>query len=206
MNLLKRAFTAIDFGGPLTAADCRLWADARSLTDLSRLTEMWLEGRIDSQPHYYGRVDVDEAEAPGLTRALVALNRINFLTDNSQAGYAGPGDDGATWTQLAAVSGYADLATVDRIAARLPERYRFVVHTGLRRRFQRLNPGVWVTFRDGIPYTGFAPQMTRGQITFEWEGCHRDAIRAIQSACTVAIYDPMPGENDLWAALERAAR
>lgn len=206
MNLLRRAFTAIDSGGPLTAADRRLWADARSLTDLSRLTELWLEGRIDSQPHYWGRVDVDEAEAPGLTRALVALNRINFLTDCSQAGYAGPGYDGANWTQLAAVSGYADLATVDRIARRLPERYAFVVHTGLRRRFQRPAPGVLVTRRDGRPCTGFAWQMTRGQIAFEWEACHRDAIRAIQSACTVAIYDPAPGFNDLWADLELAAR
>lgn len=199
MNILQRALDALDGGGPLEPADRPRWAAARTLSDLCDLTVEWLEGRIHSQPHYYGSVDVDEDEAPGLTGALVALNRAGFLTDQSQAGYHGPGYDGATWIQLASVSGYADLATVERLAALLPDRYRFVVHTGLRCRFQRAQPGMWVTFRDGSPYTGFGWQASRRRIAFEWDGCHRDAIRAIQSACTVTIYDLTPGANQLWA-------
>lgn len=199
MNLLRRVYDAFNAGGPLLADDRPRWAAARTLTDLCDLTALWLEGRIDSQPHYYGRVDVDEGEASGLTQALVALNRAGFLTYQSQAGYDGPGYDGANWMQLAAVIGYADLATVEILRAALPDWYQFVVHTGLRRRFQRSRPGAWVTYRDGSPYTGFAWQTTRRQIAFEWDGCHRDAIRAIESACTIAIYDPTPGPNDLWS-------
>jgi hypothetical protein len=99
------------YGGTLTPDDRPRWAAARTLADLGELTAQWLEGRIDSQPGYYGRVDVDEDKVPGLTETLILLNRAGFLTNGSQAGFDGKGFDNARWQQLAAVTGFASKET-----------------------------------------------------------------------------------------------
>ncbi len=59
-------------GTTLKRRDHARWQRAETLQDLADLTASWLSGDIASQPGYYGRVDVDEDDAPGLTAALVA--------------------------------------------------------------------------------------------------------------------------------------
>jgi hypothetical protein len=47
------------------------WAATRTM---SELTAQRLEGRVASQPGYYGTVDVDENNAPGLTSTPATSN------------------------------------------------------------------------------------------------------------------------------------
>lgn len=188
-------------GGPLTRADRKRWAQARTLDDLGELTALWLEGRIDSQPGYYGRVDVDEDDAPGLTAALIACNRAGYLTNDSQAGYDGEGYDGARWRQLATVDGYATEATVQRMRAHLGQRFTVLAQPLGRRRGRK----VVVTWREGVPFTAFGGS-SRSLAETDYDGCSAEALRAVRSAWTLTVYDPRPGHNQLWAALEQAAR
>lgn len=192
MNVIDRVLDALNLGGPLTRADRPRWAATRTLADVSELTAQWLEGHIDSQPGYYGRVDVDEA--PGLTDALITLNRAGLVTDNSQAGYDGPGHDGAHWRQLAAVTGFCDKDTHRRLRDAL---------TGTPFRTQEA-PGVVVTWREHTPYTTFGGPLRRAMVTDVYAGCGRDAVEALCDAIQITIYDPTPGGNELWPALRRA--
>jgi hypothetical protein len=206
MNLRDRITTW--FGsGPLTRADRRRWAAARTLNDLAELTAQWLEGRIASQPGYYGRCDVDEDEAPGLTDTLIRLNRAGFLTDNSQAGYDGPGYDGRRWRQLAAVTGFGDQHTHDWLAAALTgTRYRILAWPCRTSAWRRSGAGVPVTTADGRPVTVFGAQLTPAVIAGElYDGCDDAAIAAVCAAWQITIYDPRAGANDLWPLLRAAA-
>lgn len=110
MSILARFAAKVGFHGPIIAAEKPLWSATRSLQDVADLTARWLAGEIQSQPGYYGPVDVDEDLAPGLTAALVAANHAGFLTMNSQAGATHYG-------QNAWVVGYA----LPEIAASLAE-------------------------------------------------------------------------------------
>jgi hypothetical protein len=173
------------------------WAAAATLTDLARLTEAWLTGEIASQPGYHGPVDVDEGTAPG----LVALCRAGMVARQSQAGYIGPGYDGLTWVQHAAVTGYADTCTWWRLVQAMDgTRYRVLAHT-VRPRLRRARRGVLVTWRDGRPYTGFGAQLTAGQVRRDLDGAGRPAVTAAASALQVTIWDPTAGANTLWTHL-----
>jgi hypothetical protein len=89
-------------GTTLKRRDHARWQRAESVQDLCDLTVRWLRGEIPSQPGYYGPVDVDEDDAPGLTDALMALNRIGFWSRTSQAGADGEGTTartGPNWPQ-----------------------------------------------------------------------------------------------------------
>ena len=207
MNLLDRFFAALGFTGPLQPADRPLWANTRTLNDLADLTAAWLNGHIASQPGYYGPVDVDEDDAPGLTAALIACNRARYLTDNSQAGYVGVGADGRQWVQHAAVTGFANpdslgwlRAAVDAAGLHMIER---PVVTSRR---QNTRAGVDVTFRDGRPVTGFGDQLDRGHIeNVLYRGCGREAVGEVCAAVQVTVWDPTPGRNGMWRVLHVAA-
>ena len=176
------------------------WADAASLADLARLTEAWLTGEVASQPGYYGPVDVDEARAPGLTAALVALSRAGMVTRSSQAGYVGLGADGAIWVQRAAVTGYASAPTWWRLRQAL-DGTRYRVLAVARRRWHQTHPGVEVTWRDGIPHTEFGGQMTARQVQDDLDGAGQAAVTAAVDALQVTIWDPGAGANILWEHL-----
>lgn len=197
---MGRLASLLGFHGPLTGADRKRWAQARTRADLGELTAQWLEGEIASQPGYYGAVDVDEADAPGLTAALVACNRHGYVTASSQAGWVGEGYGGHTWTQVAAVTGYAAPETVGQIKATL--RGYTVVGGPLRRRRGR---GVVVTWCERSPYTTFG-SVSLADAQSGYDGCSSEAIRELRSAWTVTVFDPVSGRNTLWRDLERAAR
>lgn len=188
-------------GGPLTRADRKRWEQARTLDDLGELTALWLEGRIDSQPGYFGRVDVDEDDAPGLTAALVACNRAGYVTESSQAGHAGyVGVGAATFTQLAAVDGFASPETARRMQIGL-RRYT-VVAAPVRRRPGRRTAVTWC--EDG-PFTFFGG-MPAEAVEFQFDGCSREALAAVRRAWQVTVVDPEPGRNTLWRDLGRWAK
>jgi hypothetical protein len=199
------------WSGPLRRADRPRWAAARTLGDLAELTAQWLEGRIASQPGYYGRVDVDEADAPGLTDTLAALNRAGFLTRNSQAGYDGEGYDGAHWRLHAAVTGFASEAAVAWLRQAVAGRgCRLVVHDCKPRWCVTRGAGVYVTYRDDgnrlEPVTNFGTQVGEATIARELYGCGDEAVAAVCAAKQVTVYDTGPGRNDrLWSVLRAAA-
>jgi hypothetical protein len=177
------------------------WAASSSVEDLCRLTAGWLTGRLESQPGYYGQVDVDDAEAPGLTAALVALNAAGVCTRNSQAGFVGPGYDGAAWTQHAAVTGYAGTQTWTRIRAALDGTGYRTLALPARRRWRRALRGVVVTRRETQPYTEFGSQLSAADVAFDLDGAGRRAVVAAARGLQVTIWDPAVGANTLWAHL-----
>jgi hypothetical protein len=182
-----------------------LWRAATSLQDLCDLTAGWLEGDIRSQPGYYGPVDVDEDEAPGITGALVALNQAGFLTRDSQAGYAV--DDGYEWTQLAAVTGYAGEQTVAHLRSRLAGTGYGIRAVKARDHDEPFDwAGVPVTCAQDEPFTVFGCRLSRLEIMLELEGAGIEAVDAVTEALQVTIWDPQPGPNQLWATLQAAAQ
>jgi hypothetical protein len=189
-------------GGPLTRKDRKFWAQARTLDALCDRTVLWLQGHLASQPGYYGRVDVDEDKAPGLTRALVACNQAGFLTCDSQAGFVGDGYGGWRWSQMASVAGFAAEPLYRRLAGALASR-GFKTHASPCSR--RRPTGVVVTTTDGRPYTTFGGA-SASDIEFNYSGCHRQAIAEVRASLQVTIYDLKPGRNTLWRVLERAAK
>jgi hypothetical protein len=168
-----------------------IWAAAGSLNDLCALTERWLRADLATQPGYSGSVDVDEDEAPGLTDACIALNRIGFLTRNSQAGFEGTGYDGARWTQLAAVDGITTPPAAFALRRNLPQGFK--IHTGR---------WVDVTLREGQFATRFGGDNIDPD---EFHMCSREAITdAMTNGVPFIVYDPTAGPNTLWAAITRA--
>jgi hypothetical protein len=175
-------------------ADAKRWAATTTLTDLCALTVEWLEGRLASQPGYAGPCDVDQA--PCLRAALVALNQIGFLTNDSQEGFEGEGADGAQWTQRAAVFGFTDRATFDWLTNVLPG---FEVTTATPH-------GTVVTWRNGEPHTVYGARWDAGDLSEEaYPGCSEEALASVADALQVTVYDPMPRSNQLWEFLQDSA-
>jgi hypothetical protein len=185
--------------GSLLEEDRPQWEAARTLPELAALTVRWLTGEIRSQPGYYGPVDVDEPDAPGLTAALIACNRAGFLTNDSQAGYDGSGYDDALWTQLAAVTGFLHPSPAAQLAALVAADGRFrIQHTGEPEHIP-------VTCRDGVAGTWYGGETPAYVIADLYEGCGPDAINDVIASATVTVWDPIAGRNDLWEFLSTAA-
>ena len=181
----------------LTATDRALWARTRTLRDVADLTSLWLQGKVSSQPNYYGPVDVDEHLAPGITAALVACNDAGWLTQTSQAGLDAD-DDHGHWLQQAWVAGYAPRALADRITdAAMADGYHVIQWT---RRDWRARWAVttcdmqWETADSWTP-----PRYVR----FLYRGVGRSALREISAAQQLTIVDNTPGRNTLWVDLQR---
>lgn len=185
----------------MSRADRKRWSAARDLRGLGRLTALWLEGEIQSQPGYapgYGPDEETEEFIPVLARA----NRAGFLTDGSQPGEpATIGFDGESWSQRAAVEGWLapdrvpELVSVARQAGLI-----VITHTVLRSRFARRSPEfIDVTLRGDRVHTGFGNQRRRAEIRFQYAGCHRDAIDAVVNARQVTIAAPAYGpDQTVW--------
>jgi hypothetical protein len=190
-------------GTTLKRRDHARWQQAESVQDLCDLTAGWLTGEIASHPGYYGPVDVEEHDAPGLTNALVALNRIGFWTRTSQAGADGDGYDGAHWTQLAAVDGFADRALAERLEHALAgTRFRIQAHpVGLQG-----HEGVVVTRREGHAHTRFGGSTDDEDLATHLAGVGERAARAVRAGTQVVIWDPRVGRNDLWPVLNKISR
>jgi hypothetical protein len=193
----------------MNRADRKRWGQARTLQDLCDLTGAWLQGEIASQPGYYGRVDVDEDQAPGLTAALIAANRAGLLTRTSQAGYIAPPQHpdypdhpGRGWKQHAALDGLATEETLNRLHKGLQgtDFYCFGNRHG-----RPVNQyAVPVTFLNDEPYTWFGGKLPKPDLAWQLKGAGRAAIRDVtQHTVTVFIGDRIPGRNTLWPVLQQ---
>ena len=181
----------------MSRADAHLWESATTLPELGELTAQWLEGRIASQPDYapgYG----PDPETEDLIPVLTAANRAGYVTIGSQPGEDCTGYDGAHWRQRAAVEGFADDRTLERLWAWMATAAPEVTVTWSK-------PTAWsvsVTEREGRRYTGFGTVMSAAQIEDAYAECSPPAIAALQEAWQVTIVDPEWGRNDrLWLAL-----
>jgi hypothetical protein len=86
------------------------WAGARTLLEVGELTAQWLEGRIPKSPWYGGEPDPETTE---VVPVLAALNRIGFVTTESQPGK----DPSEGYAQRAEVSGYVSRELADHLEA-----------------------------------------------------------------------------------------
>jgi hypothetical protein len=190
----------------MSAEDAVRWQSARTLADLGDLTAEWLEGKIGSQPAYAPGSGPDE-ETAGLVPVLAAANRAGFVTDCSQPGEpAEPGDDGSTWEQRAAVSGFAS----DRVLDRLRKAARTAGLVLIARKAGKLQASyrdaIPVTCADEEPCTWFGAIVNADEVTCQYDDCHPDAVKALCDAWQVSLIDLEWGRNDvLWPALERFA-
>lgn len=134
--------------------DRQEWAAARDLGDVGRLTALWLEGAIWSQPAYVPNFGPDPETEP-LIATLAAANRAGYLTTCSQPGCAPEtGFEGAVWAQRAAVEGFVHRGRLlDELVARGREAGLLVVLTGPADR--GFGEDVVATVRDRQPYTWF---------------------------------------------------
>lgn len=187
----------------MNRADRRLWTSARTLADLGELTAQWLEGVIAAVPGYCGG---PAEETASLVPVLAAANRAGFVTDSSQPGGSGPG-----WQQRAAVQGFADDATLERLREACtghPEIYAIVNRAP--RWFIRSGTATPVTRCSGRDVTRFGARLSCGHLSDAWTGygeCSDDAVQAVCDAWQVTLVDTEWGREDspLWAALERFA-
>lgn len=192
----------------MSRADQQIWQSAATLSDLGELTALWLEGRIASQPDYspgYG----PDPETEELIPVLAAANRCGFVTTSSQPGEDGPGYDGAHWRQRAAVEGFADDPTLQRLwawMATVAPDVKVMWSKPRRRKFD-YSACVTVSEREGRHVTGFGTVLSASQIEFAYgDDCSPAAVTALQDAWQVTIVDPEWGRNDrLWPALARFA-
>ena len=194
----------------MNRADRRAWKQARTLTELGELAARWLEGDIASQPGY--RPNCGPArETAGLIPTLARLNRAGYYTVGSQPGLAPTeGHDGRVWTQRAAVTGFADDDTWDRIRTAV-ERARQLVLIAHRTpprgrvwtRPRRLRgAGMAITTAGDRVHTQFGARMSLGDIEgYLWE-LGQEGFAAVRGALQVTVIDPVWGRDDvLWSVL-----
>lgn len=177
-----------------TRAERRAWGSARTLAELGELVAQWLEGTLSEWPGYVGPVDVDESDAPGLTAALVALNRAGVVTYHSEAGVVVDDEDGRpAWYQCASIAGFAEWSTAERLRADLGAAGYHVELMPVRPRVGRARTGDVMI------------QLSRARIRRMWRWCSGEAIDALIRAAQVTVRERSPGRNELWTELERWA-
>ncbi|AVH61840.1 hypothetical protein C4B68_40750 (plasmid) [Streptomyces dengpaensis] len=197
--------TAVDIKLPwMSRSDRRRWRSARTISDLSELMALWLEGKIASRPGYQPRYGPDD-ETAHLVPSLAALCRAGYVTTCSQPGFAGTGADGLWWEQRAAV----ELVVTD------PTLFHRLVDAayaaGLFVRINDYRPDggvqeepVVATTRDGEAMTAFGGRISRADMAIQWPGLDRDLYREVSTGTYVSIIAPeygTPGER-LWVTLD----
>jgi hypothetical protein len=106
--------------------------------------------------------------------------------------------DGAYWTQLAAVEGFTDHATVEHLENALAGTlYRIQAHST----HEQGHDAVVVTRREGQAYTGFGGSMDDEDVAIQVAGVGARAARAVHSGAQIVIWDPVAARNTLWAVL-----
>lgn len=194
----------------MNPADRKRWAAARTLAGIGALTALWLEGAITSQPAYAdpapGEDPGPDPETRGLVPVLAACNRAGFVTSCSQPGEI-TGSTGWPWKQRAAVEGFADGAALTRLRAAVAG--TSVILTAQKPRRWRCSYSHAVPVSaggaSGRTRTSFGVCLSRRHLADSWTGygvCHRDGVKALQTAWQVALIDPEWGRNDLlWPLL-----
>lgn len=148
-----------------------------------------------------GGYDEPADETAQIRDPLIQLNQAGYATHGSQPGHAPTvGWDGRTYEQRAAVDGFADRATADRIqAAAEAEGLTVIRHSGAGRRTD-YSKDVDTTFADGQPVTGFGQRLGRSDVDLAMGGYMTDELRRAEQ---VTIVDEEIGRND---RLERFAQ
>ncbi|MFD5899647.1 DUF6919 domain-containing protein [Streptomyces sp. NPDC060366] len=191
----------------MSREDKRCWRSAAGLRDLGSLVAAWLIGDIASQPGYQPKCGPDE-ETWHLIPVLVAVNRLGYVTDGSQPGFDGPGDDGQRWLQRAAVSGLVDDPQLrDRLVAAAKMAGLTVVQHDMTPR--RHAEGIPVTKSGGHDYTWFGRFLPVRDLQTVWqpEIIGRRAFGKVAGAWQLTLIDPEWGRDDvLWEALAEVVR
>lgn len=181
-----------------------LWARASTLAELGEVTARWAEGNIKFHPNGYD--EGPDGETTGLIPALVALNRSGFVTSCSQPG-VGPawGFDNRVWWQRAAVDGYTDPDTADRLEKACEAAGLIFINNGRagwRTHWRNAvdvtaSPVNGIEIIEGSPryvHTGFGTHMSRRAVKFDFDCYGADALL---NAVQITIIDPQWGRNDL---------
>lgn len=184
-----------------------VWRDARSIADLGRTMADWLEGRIPSWPGYDGAFGQEEEDgARHLIPTLAAVNRVGFVTVDSQPGtvsYDSAGE--VTWRQRAYVQGVIDRRNplLDRLikAARSEG---MTVRRGTRRPVE----AIVLTEVRGEPFTGITTKLRRNYLAREWNGIGRHALKELRThGVHLLICDQVwASDRRLWPLLQEAVR
>lgn len=183
--------------GMMSGADRAEWRQAANLADVGQLTARWLSGELGAQPNYLAPVDIDDE--PGMTEALIDLNRAGVVTTGSQAAYDGPGYDGAHWSQRAAVQALAAEQTVTDLRQHLADHDGLVVADREGGFFAGFRPVAPVTCREASVVTDFGVRHPLGD---HMRACPQ-AADELADAEQVVVYDAEWGRNDrLWPALQ----
>jgi len=195
----------------------RPWTQAETLEDVGELTARWAEGSAKYHPGGYDDGPADETLE--IAPALVTLNRNGFVTSGSQPGEAAVlGYDGNLWWQRAAVDGFTDPDTADRLEDACAAAGLIFINNGparLRTTWPdaELVTASFVNERDGAlppesddsPYYGhthFGTHLSRHAVKFNFDGYAADALC---SAEQVTVIDPEWGrKNLLWDTLTTA--
>ncbi|MBP0453993.1 hypothetical protein J5Y04_31290 [Kitasatospora sp. RG8] len=190
----------------MSHSDERAWQAAASLTDLGELTARWLEGEIASHPGYQpGWGPAQETTAtPGLVQALAVCNRAGYLTRASQPGHNGPGADGAHWTQIAAVTGWALDPRILATLRALAHRYSLTLVEHAPALPGESGQGVIVTTRNGRPATIFGRPLAPADVDFIWTPSGARAIAQVQAARQITLATHSPTDTSLFALLRTA--
>lgn len=222
MNITATLNTLIDRispAGPVPRSEQHLWEQAHTVWELSALTARWLHGELGGLPWYYGCQDVDTDLVPDLVNRLARLNRSGYLTTSSQAGYVQELDPTGRprVEQYAAVTGFCGPGRANRLLM-LPTRfvlrlwstnqdvtdaYPLVKPIGkIRRRREYRWGATAVTFVDGKPVTDFGPQTAADIRSMIGGSCPESSVDELCGSVQFTVYDPQPGSNDLWPALD----
>lgn len=190
-----------------TRRDRRQWRAARTLADLGQLMARWIEGELQTAPHYYGPTDLD---TPELTALCAALCRAGYLTVNSQTADVWEWDDrGRTLRARTYLDGFAEHATLTRLrAACAGTGLMLLAHRTPPRRWFRRHPDTdsvpVVTDTTGREYRTLGGPVPRRYVAMTWPthraggpAVHPDAQRAVLAAWQVTIIDPEWGRNEL---------
>lgn len=187
------------------------WAEAETLADAGALTALWADGEMLYHPGGYDE-GPDEETAP-IAGSLATLNRAGFVTSSSQPGH-GPvkGYDGRWWSQRAAVDGFTDKATADRLEDAATEAGLIIIRNGpagwrtTQERWEPVTAGrvgedPITDDSDYFVHTGFGTHRSRHAVKTEF-GYGAYATPALLNAEQVTIIDPEWGRADLlWATL-----
>jgi len=143
-----------------TTWDRRQWRDADSLAAIGELTARWLEGTLAYRPEDFATTPAPETRP--LVPALAPLNRVGYVTTNSQPGVALRAGTG----QRAFVTGCCDELSLRRLE-------RAVRDTDLVLVAFRLDEGAGepavVTMRDGREATLVGRSASVDYIRREWD-------------------------------------
>lgn len=190
----------------MTRADRRRWRAARTVADLGEVMALWLEGTVASRPGCAPNCGPDDKT---LAPTLAALNRIRFLTVDSQPGVdAMRGFDGQTWMQRAAVTGFiADEDVLGKLRAVANQRGLLLTVTH-RLPQQCAGQPIAVTLHGDNcdAYTVYGSHIEGRRLWAMWPVIRREAYREIAGAWQVTVAAEY-GEtgNRLWPLLDQAA-